>query len=131
MRYITDIQLDQAIVHILDPGQSNGYIRSERALPLAANPPLVDYFTGHVRNSLQDASASAARFVAISPGSTAEICSGLLTGQLDLVDGSRSLADRLYHIIARDKRIKGGSLVVCLYHSADYPKVPAFWHCSR
>ncbi len=126
MRYISDIQLDQAIVHIVDPGQPNGYILSERALPLAANPSLVEYFIGHVRNSLRDPTASAARFATLSPGGAAQICAGLLAGQQDLVDGSRQLADRLYQIIAKDKRIKGGSLAVCLYHSDDYPTTPAF-----
>lgn len=126
MRNATNILLNQAIVHIVNPGQPNGLVLSERSLPLAENEPLVEYFVAHVRNSLRDSSASAARFGAIEPGNTANICSELLTTQSDFINGSRSLAERLYDIMARDKRITGGSLVVCLYHSPDFPMVPAF-----
>ena len=96
MRYATDIQLDQLIVHILNPWQPNGFVLSERTLPLDSNQRLVDYFAAHIQNSLQDPAAKAARFVALDGEAVSGICKVLLNGGLDMVEGSRLLAERLY-----------------------------------
>jgi hypothetical protein len=117
MRYVTDVQLEEAIVHILNTEHANACVLSERALPLAASPQLVDYFTTHIVNGLRDPSARAASFVAITPANTAGICQALLDGTLDLVAGSRLLAERLYAIVSKDSRIKPGSLVVIRYRA--------------
>jgi hypothetical protein len=126
MRYATDIQLDQLVAHILNPWQPNGYVRSERLLPLDENQPLVDYFVGHIQNSLRDSAARAASFVALGGNATSGIIQAMLDGGLDLVMGSRELAERLYNIIARDERISAGDLVVGFYRAGNRPHVPRY-----
>ncbi len=126
MRYATDIQLDQLVAHILNPWQPNGYVLSERLLPLDKNQPLVDYFVGHIQNSLQDPAARAASFVALGGDSTSGIIQAMLDGSLDLVRGSRELAERLYNIIARDERISAGDLAVGFYRAGNKPHVPRY-----
>lgn len=126
MRYATDIQLDQLIVHILDPWRPSGVVLSERALPLDGNPRLVDYFVTHIQNSLQDPAAKAARFVALDNEVASGVCKALLDDSLDLVGGSRRLAQRLYRIIAGDRRISAGDLAVCFYRAGNQPHVPRY-----
>lgn len=126
MRYMTDICLDQLIVHILDPSQPNGRVLSERTCPLEGNQHIVDYFVTHIRNSLQDPAAKAARFVALDDEAAFGICKAMLEGDLDLVEGSRRLAGKLYEIIAGDRRISPGDLVLCFYRAGNRPHVPRY-----
>jgi hypothetical protein len=126
MRDATDIQLDQLIVHILDSGHSNGLVLSQRTLPLDREPRLMEYFLGHIKNSLQDPAATAARFVALDGETTAAACRALVEGSLELVEGSRRLAQELYKIIAADRRISAGDLAVCLYRAGNYPHIPRY-----
>jgi len=111
--------LEEAIVHILNTEHANACVLSERALPLAASPQLVDYFTTHIVNGLRDPSARAASFTSITRANTAGICQALLDGTLDLVAGSRLLAERLHGIVSKDSRIKPGSLAVIKYRAAN------------
>jgi hypothetical protein len=126
MRYATDIQLDQFIVHILDPWQPDGFVLSERTLPLHGNQRLVEYFAAHIQNSLQDPAARAARFVTLDDEAVSGVCKALLDGGLDLVEGSRWLAERLYTIIAGDRRISPGDLALCFYRAGNQPHVPRY-----
>jgi hypothetical protein len=126
MRYATDIQLDQLIVHILDPWRPNGFVLSERTLPLESNQRLIDYFAAHVQNSLRDPAARAAHFVTLDDHVASGICKALLDGRLDLVPGSRQLAERLYSIISGDRRISAGDLAVCFYRAGNRPHVPRY-----
>jgi len=126
MRYVTDLQLDQLIVHIVDPSRSNGLVLSERTCPLEGNRRLVDYFVAHMRNSLQDPAARAAQFVAIEGNAVSGICQALLDGDVDLVEGSRQLAQRLYAIIASDRRISPGDFVVCLYQAGNLSRMSRY-----
>jgi hypothetical protein len=126
MRYATDIQLDQLIVHILDPWRPDGFVLSERTLPLDSNQRLANYFAAHIQNSLQDSGARAARFVTLDDSAASGICTALLDGRLDLVEGSRQLAERLYGIIARDQRISAGDLAVGFYRAGNRPHVPHY-----
>ena len=54
VRDATNIQLEQLIVHILDPNNPDGIIQSERTIPLEGKQRLVDYFIGHIQNSLKN-----------------------------------------------------------------------------
>lgn len=126
MRYATDIQLEQLIVHILDPWRPNGYVLSERTLPLNGNQPIVDYFVTHIQNSLQDSAARAARFNTLDDTAASGICKALLDGEMNLVEGSRLLAKSLYGMIARDRRISAGDLVLCFYRARNRPQVPRY-----
>src|SRR6267142_6382005 len=115
MRYMTDIQLSQLIVHIIDPWQTNGFVLSERTLPLENQQPLAEYFVTHIQHCLQDSATLVARFVALENEGVSGICKAMLVGGLDLVDGSRQLAERLYRTLRQDKRISVGDLAVGLY----------------
>jgi len=118
MRNPGTITLGDVIVHMLDP-RGAGLTRSQRTLPLSEE--LADYFAAHVRNSLEDGSAKAATFKAIEDDAVSGVCDGLLKGDIGLVPGSRTLARRLYDIMAKDRRISAGDLVVCFYQAANYP----------
>ncbi len=126
MRYATDIQLDQVIVHILDPWSTQGVVFSERVLPLDDNQAVIDYFVTHIQNSLQDSIARAGRFVHLNEEATSGLCNGLLDGSLNLVEGSRRLAEHLSTIIARDRRISSGDLAVCFYRAGNQSHVPRY-----
>jgi hypothetical protein len=126
MRYATDIQLDQLIVHMLDPWHPDGFVLSERTLPLDREQHLADYFVAHIQNSLQDPAARAARFAALDDEAAPGVCKALLDGSLNLVEGSRRLAQRLYEIIAGDRRISAGDLAVCTYRAGNRPHVPRY-----
>ena len=126
MRYASNIQLDQIIVHILDPRRPDGFVLSERAIPLERNQRLVEYFVSHIQNSLKDSTSSAACFVSLDDNMTSKVCRALLDGNLDLVAGSKKLAERLYKIIKRDERIKAGDLAVCFYRAGNRPNVPRY-----
>jgi len=115
VRNAINIQLEQLIVHILDPKHPDGFVQSECTIPLENNQRLVDYFVGHIQNSLKNPSVKAARFVAIDNEIVSGICKELLQDRLDLVEGSRKLAQQLYDIIAKDKRINACDLAVCFY----------------
>ncbi len=123
MRYATDIQLEQLVVHILDPRRPDGKVLSERTCPLGDNQRLVDYFVTHIENSLQDTTTRAARFTAQDEESAFEVCKALLDGDLDLVSGSTQLAEKLYGIIAGDQRISPGNLAACFYRAGNRPQV--------
>ncbi|MBE9573273.1 MAG: nucleoid-associated protein, partial [Proteobacteria bacterium] len=115
MRNATDIQLDQLIVHILDPKRPDGFVLSECTIPLGGDQRIVDYFVTHIQNSLKNPTAKAARFVVIDDEIVSGICKALLEDRLNFVEGSRRLAQELYEIIAKDRRINACDLAVCLY----------------
>jgi hypothetical protein len=114
---MTDIQLSQLIVHIVDPWRTNGFVLSERTLPLENHQHLAEYFVTHIQKSVRDSSALVARFVALDNERVSGICKAMLVGTLDLVDGSRRLAERLYQTLRQDKRISVGDLAVGLYQA--------------
>ena len=126
MRDATNIQLEQLIVHILDPNNPDGIIQSERTIPLEGKQRLVDYFIGHIQNSLKNPLVKAARFDAIDNEIVSGICKDLLQDNLDLVEGSRKLAQKLYDIIAKDKRINACDLAVCFYRAEKHNRVSRY-----
>lgn len=123
MRYSTGIKLEQLIVHLVDPRRANGFVLSERCIPLKGEEKLVEYFTGHIQNSLQDTVIQAAQFSPQNGGLVAGVCEEILNGNKDLVDGSQILAQRLYSIINKDHRISPGNIAVCIYQTANHSGV--------
>jgi len=117
VRNATNIQLEQLIVHILDPKHPDGFVQSECTIPLENNQRLVNYFVGHIKNSLKNPSVKAARFVTIDNEIVSGICNDLLQDRLDFVEGSRKLAQQLYDIISKDNRINACDLAVCFYQA--------------
>lgn len=115
MRDVTNIELDELIVHILNPKNPDGMVLSECPIPLEENQLLIDYFVGHIKNSLNNSTAKAASFEAIDQNLVSGICNDLLKGNTTLVDGSVRLAEKLYDIIAEDRRINPCDLAVCFY----------------
>ena len=122
----TNIHLDQLIVHILDPKRPDGPVLSECTIPLEGNQRLIDYFVTHIQNSLKDSAAKAACFVAMEKEAVSGICKALLDGHLDLVEGSRRLAQQLHGIIKSDKRIKACDLAVCFYQAENQHSVSRY-----
>jgi len=116
MRYARNIELQELIVHILNPNSTNPKILSQRALPLEDSPELVEYLKKHIENSLQDPATKAARFANLE-GPACQLCTKLLDGSLDLVLGSRAVADLLYQAMGTDKRISPGDLAVAIYRA--------------
>lgn len=121
MRDATDIQLDQLIIHIINPRKPDGLKLSQRTLPLDEERNLTHYFTKHIQNSLQDSAIKAARFSALNDGVVAGVCKSLLHGSLDMVDGSKQLAEILHGIINSDGRISPGNLAIAIYQAGNYP----------
>jgi nucleoid-associated protein YejK len=132
MRDITDIQIDELIMHIVDPirkdadskredgeKEAGRSVFSKRTLPLEENPEIAKYFVSHILASLRDSAAKAARFNAT--GECRKICTSLLNGGTDLVSGSKQLAENLCEIITRDCRISSGDLVVCFFREKGRP----------
>lgn len=126
MRDATDIQLDQLIVHLVNPLCSDGLVLSERILPLEEQQHLTDYFVTHIKNSLQDSAIKAAHFVSLIDGVVSGICKSMLNGEQDLVQGSQALARLLHEIIVKDRRISAGALAVCFYRAGNYPQIPQY-----
>ena len=120
MRYVTDIQIESVILHILDP-RGRGLVLSETPLQLGPNNRISEYFEHHIRRSLAHSATKAARFRSTLPDSTSDICKGLFDGTRTLVEGSQSLAKKLYAILESDKRTKVGDLAVCFYQAGNYP----------
>jgi hypothetical protein len=122
MRDATDIQIQEIIIHILEP-RGQGLVLSDVTLPLDGNQELVEYFTRHIQGSLQEPYTKAARFRNINPEQTSGICQALLGGRMNLVDGSQGLAHALYQILQNDQRISPADLGVCFYQAENYPGV--------
>jgi hypothetical protein len=117
MRNAADIQLLEAILHIVDPSRPEGLVLSERSLPLEENDRFAEYLVRHIANALADSAAIAARFTGVQPETVSAICRDLVNGGTDLTTGSRLLAERLFHVVSGDERISRGDLAVCLYQA--------------
>jgi nucleoid-associated protein YejK len=126
MRDSTGIKLEQLIVHVINSRQTNGLFLSERCIPLDRagdlTQRLIDYFAKHIENSLQDSATKAARFKTetFNDGEVPQICQKVLHDGLDLVLGSKKVAECLKDIIDKDRRIALGNLVMCTYQAANY-----------
>ena len=120
MRDATNVQIQEMIIHILEP-RGQGLVLSDVALPLAGNQELVDYFTRHIQGALSETNTNAARFRNINPAQPSGICQALLSGQINLVDGSQRLAQALHQILENDQRISSADLGVCFYQAENYP----------
>ncbi len=121
MRGLTDIQVRSLIVHVLDAKSTTRLVKSWRPVPIAPNDRVSQYFAKHITSSMSDVRAMAAVFRSLTDGDISRICGGLLDGNVDLVSGSHLIADRLYEIMARDKRIASGDLAVCTFTAGNPP----------
>ncbi len=120
MRDATNLTIRELIIHILDP-QGQGLILSNIAVPLENSPALVDYFCNHIQTSLKDPGIKSTRFRNINPEQPSGICRGILRGDIPLVEGSHRLAQELYVILERDRRITSGDMALCLFQAENYP----------
>jgi hypothetical protein len=121
MRDAINVQIQEMIIHILDP-RGQGIVLSDVVLPLIGNQELMDYFTRHIQGALSETTTNAARFRNINPVQPSGICRALLSGQINLVNGSQSLAQALHRILENDQRISPADLGVCLYEADNYPE---------
>lgn len=121
MRDCGSVFIDQIIVHILDTRDDGiGFVASQRELPLAGNDELRAYFTNHIEASIGHSAATAARFRTMIADETAGLCAALHKGTGSFVDGSQRIAERLYKIMAKDRRTKEADLAVCFYRTENY-----------
>lgn len=119
MRDAINIHVERAIVHVVD-NQRKQAILSEVELSLAEQPKLQAYFDSQVANALTDPATSAAVFKPDGDTGTADLCYQVLGDEAKLIPNSQRLAERLFAIMAEDRRTVAGSLVVCLYSAANY-----------
>lgn len=120
MRDCKNIQVDETVIHIVNP-RGMGFVPSEIHLPLHGNEKLRDYFTNHIRASIHEATATAARFRNLNSEATSGLCAGLFDGTVDFIDGTTKIASILYGILEQDERTKGADLAICFYRAENYP----------
>jgi len=119
MRQTQGVTLEAAIAHLVNPRKPNGYVLSERALPLGSQQHLTNYLAEHIQNSLTDPAATAARFDRANGGKLHKACSTLLDKKASFVKQSVIVAEELHAIISADQRVSPGALVVCTYKAAN------------
>jgi hypothetical protein len=120
LRIIENLQIETCILHILDP-QGQGLVLSDTLLPLGESPALMEYFTQHIRGSLQDPTLKAAKFLGTAAEAPFGIFRAMTGSQAALINGSQQLARALYAILEHDRRISVADLGVCVYHAAADP----------
>ena len=120
MRDAANLTIRELIIHILDP-QGQGLVLSNVAVPLESSPALVDYFSSHIQTSLKDPGIKSTRFRNINPEQPSGVCRGILRGDIPLAEGSHRLAQELYAILERDRRITSSDLALCLFQAENYP----------
>ena len=120
MRDAANITIDELIIHILEP-QGQGLVLSTIPVPIQKNEALLEYFSSHILTSLKDAGIKAAKFRNINPDQASGVCREMLRGETTLLDGSRRLAQELYDILERDRRITPGDMAVCFFKAQNYP----------
>lgn len=124
MRDATGITVNRAIVHIVDHRTGSEPVLSEAELPLDAHQKLQEYFRDQITNVLHDPPTCAAKFTPGSAHETSTHCYHILASPTDgacFIDSSQRLAQQLFLVMGTDKRIKPGSLAVCIYDATNYP----------
>src|SRR5712691_10205878 len=124
MRDAAGITVNRAIVHIVDHRTGSEPVLSEAELPLDAQQKLQEYFRDQIINVLQDPPTCAAKFTSESAHETSTHCYQILDSPTDgacFIDSSQRLAQQLFLAMGTDRRIKPGSLAVCIYYAANYP----------
>ncbi len=120
MRYPSNVTLDSVILHSLDARKDgSGFRPSNALLPFSSDRDLTNYLTTHIRQSLKHTAAKAARFTCKDEVEAFEVCDAMQGNRTSLLDGSRTLAEKLYRIMCDDGRIKPGVLAFCFYRDSD------------
>lgn len=120
MRKITEIEVKELAVHILDHHSDVGLVLSEATILTEQRQSLADYVCNHILNSLKDESSKAAKFIPDrAENFISQIANDLLEQRIDLLGSSRQIAQRLYDIIKDDSRISSGVLLVCLFRDLE------------
>ena len=117
---ITQIEVKELAVHILDHHSDVGLVLSEAIILTEQRQSLTNYICNHILNSLKDESSKAAKFVPDrAENFIFQIANDLLEQRIDLLGSSRQIAQRLYDIIKNDNRISSGVLLVCLFRDLE------------
>lgn len=120
MRDARDVTVQRAIVHITDRKQPLP-VYSEVELNLTGNGVLRDYFTGQVRNALDDEQAGSALFAESGPQAAKDACGRILKSPASFIASSQELARLLHAAMGTHHRIAPGTLAVCVYTASNYP----------
>jgi 37-kD nucleoid-associated bacterial protein len=122
VRKAVDPTVQHAVVHILDHRVQDGLTLSDEELDFDGNEPLRKYFSDQVSKALKDAQTGAACFSPDGEQDVIRECRRILDDGTQLVPSSKILARQLFTAMRVDRRIKPGSLAVCLYTASNYPK---------
>jgi len=109
----SDVTVQQAIVHITDRNKP-APLYSEIDLDLVAHAALRNYFTGQVRNALED-ETNAASFATAGAHDARDACNRILERQEELIPASQQLAQLLHAAMGTHHRTVSGLLAVCVY----------------
>ncbi|NPV57078.1 MAG: hypothetical protein HPY76_10475 [Anaerolineae bacterium] len=119
MSSLPEINVQRAIVHIINHIRRQECIYSQHELPLAQEERVRSYFEGQIINVLEDGAISQATYddQSASASRTPEICLKILQDAGNFVDDSRVIAEELLTAMGKDGRIRPerSSLAVCLY----------------
>jgi len=119
MRDVTEVQIERAIVHVVDH-RKPGPVFSEVELDLGGNDALHNYFERQVVNALRDSGIHPARFRDDGDQDAKDECFRILKSPRNFVSASQKLAQMLFDAMNGDQRIKPGSLAVCTYRASSY-----------
>ena len=130
MAALTNIQVDEVILHILDlpdtpakPGEPpkparRGLVLSQRSLPPQTDARVFGYFRDHIADSLKSDHVRVAQFAGLA-APVAAACKAILAPGGDLVQGSQTLARGLYALMTKNASIARGDLALCRYSAQE------------
>jgi len=125
MSTVAQVQVERAIVHIINHLKPQQSVKSTNVLPLTSNLRLKDYFEAQIANSLRNSALSQAVFDddAIGPDTTANLCLTAIAQSRKFIASSQDLADALLSAMGKDKRItEKSNLAICLYTTPPAPE---------
>ena len=123
MRNLIEIEILEIALHVLESRSPVKLTLADYPLQIAGNQLLIDYFCEHIRTSLNEPVAKAARFRAIQTDHASGISADILAGRVSLLDGSRQLAQLLFDVMITNSRITPADLAVCLFYDRANPQI--------
>jgi nucleoid-associated protein YejK len=110
------IEIEHFIVHVLD-NQTPKIVLSDAECPIL--PEIQNLLLNYIKYSLKTVRKRVGRFK--QPANLVENASILMlkNPQINFIDQSQKIAEHLYTIMAADKRISRGDLLVCTYSEED------------
>lgn len=109
------VNVERAIVHVINHLQEKEPIASDYEIPLAARPKLREYFEGQVENAVNSSGAFPAHFdPAVTDGTPAACYRMIEEPEEHFVRASQELAAELFEVSQGNSSIAVGTLLCCL-----------------